>query len=279
MDYSWKNKKRDLTSIFDLLVKEEPGFISYFRRVSDCDGKKHEWSNCDVESNDHCVDTDFNYTQKFTKSIVVSNSDPELSRWGSIDNRLNRQTVIVLSDLVREINAIALLGVRAASDVGPRMYAGGLYWFATGSGCNQLNCGGKPLSVEVINEAIDVVCSAGFEHPKILCSPRTSETIWDMYKDCIQIIRHDEHRGAYVAVVSDAGDGRVLEIITDPAVPDNDCWVIDPYGFGIVNKKDGRIVDEDCTLDGFDGIRRKVTCEVTFELRNAKQRCCRICIK
>ena len=64
--------------------------------------------------------------------------------------------------------------------------------------------------------------------------------------------------------------------MADPDVPDTDCWLIDPSGFGLSNLRGRAISDTDSTPGGFDGIRRTALGELTFEFKNAKQRCCRI---
>ena len=64
--------------------------------------------------------------------------------------------------------------------------------------------------------------------------------------------------------------------MADPDVPDTDCWLLDPSGFGLSNLKGRAISDEDATPQGFDGIKRMALGELTFEFKNAKQRLCRI---
>ena len=41
--YSFQNKKRDLSDIMSTVIKDEPRFISNFRRVEDAADRKHEW--------------------------------------------------------------------------------------------------------------------------------------------------------------------------------------------------------------------------------------------
>jgi hypothetical protein len=64
--------------------------------------------------------------------------------------------------------------------------------------------------------------------------------------------------------------------MADPDVPDTDVWVLDTAGFGLANLKGRSIADMDATPEGFDGIRRLALGELTFEFRNAAERCCRI---
>jgi hypothetical protein len=65
-------------------------------------------------------------------------------------------------------------------------------------------------------------------------------------------------------------------MIADPDVPDSDVWVLDTTGFGLSMLRGKSVADRDTTPIGFDGIVRTAEGELTFEFRNAKQRCCRI---
>ena len=41
--YSFANARRDLSDIFSTVIKDEPRFISNFKRVADATARKHEW--------------------------------------------------------------------------------------------------------------------------------------------------------------------------------------------------------------------------------------------
>ena len=41
--YSFANTRRDLSDIFSTVIKDEPRFISNFKRVADSTARKHEW--------------------------------------------------------------------------------------------------------------------------------------------------------------------------------------------------------------------------------------------
>ena len=59
-------------------------------------------------------------------------------------------------------------------------------------------------------------------------------------------------------------------------MPDDQAFIVDPAGFGLVPLKGRAVWDEDTTPKGFDGIRRTIMGEYTFEFKNAKQRICRV---
>lgn len=210
--------------------------------------------------------SEFNAVQTVTRYIVTSTSGIE---WGSIDNQVNRQTAVTLSDLARDLNIMSLFGCC----YGDKKMAGGLYYYATGSGALEIDAGEAVLDIDLVNAAAQSVMTKGGEPMQILCSPRQARALSREYKDRLQILRSDDRRGAYVAVVVNEINGRGLALMVDPDVPDTDCWLLDKSCFGLAIES---VYDYDAPLDGFDGIRRKVEANVTFEFKNPKQRCCRI---
>jgi hypothetical protein len=227
---------------------------------------------------ENCVFAEVNYncTQIFRKEIVLSGSALAVGVFGSADNQLNRQTAVALSDLSRDLNRVALFGRRIEASAGVRGEAGGLYYFATGDGALEIDAQSAILDSYLVNDAAKMVMAEGGEPMQILCSPGQARVISCEYKDRLQILRSDDRRGAYVAVIVNEINGRGLTVMADPDVPDTDCWLIDPSGFGLSNLRGRAISDSDSTPKGFDGIRRTALGELTFEFKNAKQRCCRI---
>ena len=153
--------------------------------------------------------------------------------------------------------------------------AGGLYSFAAGNPMNFI-AKGKCLDSYIINDAAQAVLSEGGDPVQILCSPGQARVISNEYKDRLQIMRSDDRRGAYVAVLVNEINGKGMTILADPDVPDTDAWVLDPAGFGLSCLKGRGISDTDATPGGFDGIRRVALAELTFEFKNIRQRACRI---
>lgn len=362
--YSFANTRRDLADIFSSVIKDEPRFISNFKRVADATARKHEWLedqisgravtalsasgntltlssgegrklrqgtlvtldgdaalfavksinndevtvelasangstlsalpaeggifkivstpmeeatvNGDGEENCALAGVNYNCTQIFRKEIVLSGSALAVGVWGNADNQLNRQTAVALADLSRDLNRVALFGRRIEASAGVRGEAGGLYAFATGSGALEIDAKSAVLDSYLVNDAAQMVMAEGGEPMQILCSPGQARVISCEYKDRLQVLRSDDRRGAYVAVIVNEINGRGLTVMADPDVPDTDCWLIDPSGFGLSNLRGRAISDSDSTPKGFDGIRRTALGELTFEFKNAKQRCCRI---
>lgn len=366
--YTFANRKRDLSDILSAVIKDEPRFISNFRRVPDAKLNKHEWledqlqgrsitataisdgklsvsaadfakvrkgtllgmkndpalfavsgvdasnqtinvtlaasngsasgvatlpadggvfsiistpmsegtGNGDGEENYANSSVVWNTTQIFRKEIVLSGTALAVNLYGNADNQLNRQTAFALADLARDLNRVALFGRRVESNPGTPGEAGGLYCFATGEGALAIDAAGAQLDSFIINDAAQSVLGEGGDPLQILCSPGQARVISNEFKDRLQILRSDDRRGAYVASIVNEITGNALTVMADPDVPDTDAWILDPSGFGLANLKGRAISDEDATPKGFDGIRRIALGELTFEFRNAKQRCCRI---
>ena len=219
---------------------------------------------------------EYNITQIFRKDIVLSGSALATGVYGNIDNQLNRQTAFALSELARDLNRHALFGRRVEASAGVRGEAGGLYAFAAGNGGLDIDAGGAVLDSFLINDGAQAVLSEGGNPVQILCNPGQARVLSAEYRDRLQILRSDDVRGSYVAMIVNEINGRGMTIMADSDVPENDCWILDTAGFGIANLQGRAITDEDATPKGFDGIKRMALGELTFVFRNAKQRCCRI---
>ena len=219
---------------------------------------------------------EWNATQIFRKEIVISGSALAVSLNGSADNQLNRQTALALAELARDLNRVALFGRRVEPQAGIHGEAGGLYYFCTRDNSLSIDAGKTRLDSFAINDGAQKVLAEGGDPMQILCSPGQARVISNEYRDRIQILRSDDRRGAYVAVIVNEINGRGMTIMADPDVPDTDAWILDPQCFALSSLSGRAITDTDATPKGFDGIRRVAIGELTFEFRNASQRCCRL---
>ena len=218
----------------------------------------------------------YNTTQIFRKEIVLSGSALAVNVYGSADNQLNRQTAFALADLARDLNRVALFGRRVEPGPGVRGEAGGLYAFAAGPDGLCIDAANAAMDSFLVNDGAQAVLGAGGEPSQILCSPGQARIISNEYRNNLQILRSDDRRGAYVAVIVNDINGKGMTVMADPDMPDTEAWIIDPEGFGLAALQGRAISDEDATPSGFDGIRRMALGELTFEFRNATARCCRI---
>ena len=362
--YSFSDKKRDLTDVLSTVIKDEPRFISNFKRVEDATQQKHEWlqdqiagravtatdvntgivtaspldvaklkvgtllvvkddsalfqvsevnsattftvvlvaangsskttpatddvmnivsspmvegtANGDGEESYHLSETEYNCTQIFRKDIILTGSALAINVYGNVDNQINRQTAFALGETARDLNRVALFGRRVAAASGTVGEIGGLYYFGTTAGALTVDAGSAALDSFMVNDAAQSVLSEGGDPTQILCSPGQARVLSNEFRDKLQIVRSDEKRGAYVAVVINDINGRAMTIMADPDVPDTDAWIMDTAGFGLSNLKGRALSDEDATPKGFDGIKRMALGELTLEFKNARQRLCRI---
>lgn len=232
--------------------------------------------NGDGEETSHLSNTEYNYMQIFRKDIVLTGTALAINVYGSVDNQLNRQTAFALGELARDLNRVALFGVRREPTSGVRGEAGGLYCFAAGEDCMSIDGANLALDSFMINDAAQNILSEGGEPMQILCSPGQARVLSNEYKPSLQILRSDNRRGAYVATIVNEISGRGMTIMADPDVPDSDIWVMDTTGLGLASLKGRSITDVDATPQGFDGVKRMALGELTFEFKNARQRLCRI---
>lgn len=231
----------------------------------------------DGEESSHMSDTAYNCTQIFRKDIILTGSSIAINVYGGVDNQVNRQTAYALGELARDLNRVALFGRRvenSASDIGE---AGGLYYFST-EVAGGMSIDGDECSLDsiMVNDAAQAILSAGGDPVQILCSPGQARVLSNEYRNQLQIVRSDDRRGAYVAVIVNEINGRGMTIMADPDMPDTDAFILDPSGFALVPLQGRAISDEDATPKGFDGVMRMAIGELTFEFKNAGQRICRI---
>lgn len=231
--------------------------------------------NGDDESGEIVGSVQWNAMQTFRKEIVVGGTALNMNFYGSADNQLNRQTAFALADLARDLNRVALFGRRVEKTDKVRGEAGGLYYFAAETNAPKVDAKGAMLDSFMLNDAASQIIFNGGEPMQILCSPGQARVLTQEYRDRIQILRSDDRRGAYVAVIVNEINGRGMTIMADPDVPDQDVWVLDTGCFALANLHGSAITDMDATPRGFDGIRRVATGELTFEFRNVQQRCFR----
>ena len=181
-----------------------------------------------------------------------------------------------IAGLARDLNRVALFGRRVEPAPGVHGEAGGLYFFGTRENSLSIDAGKTRLDSFSINDAAQKVLAEGGDPMQILCSPGQARVISNEYRDRIQILRSDDRRGAYVAVIVNEINGRGMTIMADPDVPDCDAWILDPQCFALSNLNGRAITDTDATPKGFDGIKRMALGELTFVFKNAHQRFCRI---
>lgn len=225
----------------------------------------------------HQAKIGYNYTQIFRKDVTLSRSAIQTAVYGNLDNQINNQVSLKLEEMVRDMNGVLVFGHRQERSGSALGMAGGLYEFATGEGALSVDgSGSAALDDIIINDAIQQVAGAGGTPTIVYTCPAQARVIGASTRDQVRIVREDRVRGNYVAQVVNALNGSLLTIVADPLmnVVPNEAWVIDPAMISIHHMQ--APTDSDSTGPGFDGIRRSLIAETTFEFNTAKLRACQI---
>ena len=112
-------------------------------------------------------------------------------------------------------------------------------------------------------------------HPgTVYGTPQQMRVLANEYKQNVTVMRDDEKRGVYVAVVVNESNGQNIELVGDPDFDDSAVFVADDDCFAISWMR--KLGDTDSTQPDADGISRKILGEYTMEFHNANQRVCRI---
>ncbi len=233
-------------------------------------------TNDDGEETYHHLGTNANATQILRKEIIISGSALAIKVYGNVTNQLNYQTSFALAELTQDLNRIALFGRRVYPTGVVKGEIGGLYYYGTQEGGASVNANGNRIDSYVINDAAQLCVNNGVRPTLILCGPGQARVISNEYKNQLQVIREDNTRGAYVAVIVNEINGSTMTVMVEPEIPDTHAWIMDTSGFGLSNLSGRGIRDEDATPKGFDGIRRMALGELTLEFKNAKSRLCLI---
>lgn len=214
-----------------------------------------------------------NYTQIFRKEIVLSGTAISVSTYG-IENSIERQTVLRLADFARDLNYQAMFGYPVQPSVSAEGAAGGLFYFGTQSGGLSVDANGLAFDSFVVNDGAQAVAAEGGNPTVIICGIGQARVLSADMNDRLTVVRQDVQRGTYVANVVNDVNGSMIRIFADKAMPDDQAFIVDPDGFGLVPMTGRAVYDADTTEAGFDGVRRTILGEYTFEFKNAKQRIC-----
>lgn len=228
--------------------------------------------NSDAEQQYRESDTAYNQMQIFRKLVQLTRTSMGIGVYG-IENSLATQEAFAMQQIARDMSRAALLGARVAGTSSVLGSAGGLYTFASSL---EVDASSTTLDNYLINDAAQSILAQGGMPSVILCSPGQARVISAINADKVQVMQAAQTRGEFVTNVVNDISGASQIVIGDYDVPDTQAWVLDPAGFAISYLTNGRMADSDTTSDGFDGIQRTILGELTFEFKNANQRCCKI---
>ena len=225
------------------------------------------------ESKVHQSGVNYNYTQIFRKEVELSGTAINTRVYG-LENDINRQVNLRMGDFVRDMNQTALFGVPVQASASANGAAGGLFYFGTQVGGLYVDANSTAFDSFVVNDAASAVSSAGGNPTVIICGIGQARVLSADMRDRITVVQEDNQRGAFVANIVNDVSGDLIRIFADPGIPDGQAFVVDPTGFGLVPMQARGVTDRDTSPNGFDGIRRTLLGEYTFEFKNALQRIC-----
>ena len=219
------------------------------------------------------ISSNYNYTQIVRKDLGLSNSALATKTIDQVENSISRQTEFAISEIDRDMNRAAIWGIRTERNEATDTFgeAGGLYAFATAL---TIDAGGKRLTSKLINDAVMKVQDEGGHPGTVYGTPQQMRVLANEYKQNVTVMRDDEKRGVYVAVVVNESNGQNIELVGDPDFDDSAVFVADDDCFAISWMR--KLGDTDSTQPDADGISRKILGEYTMEFHNANQRVCRI---
>ena len=227
----------------------------------------------DGENKIHQSDPNFNYTQIYRKEVVLSGTAINVGVYG-IENSIQYQTALRMNDFVRDLNATALFGYPVQPTTGVNGMAGGLFYYGTLSGGLYVDANSVAFDSFLVNDAAQAVAGQGGTPTVIICGIGQARVLSADMRNHVTIVQGDESRGTFVANVINDVTGGMINIFADKSIPDTQAFVVDPTGFGLVPLQGRAVFDKDTTEEGFDGIRRTILGEYTFEFKNPKQRIC-----
>lgn len=225
------------------------------------------------ENKIHQSGTADNYTQIFRKDIVISGTGIAIATYG-IENSIQRQTSLRLADFARDLNLQALRGVPVQPTSSAMGAAGGLFYYGTQDGGLFVDAGSLAFDSFVVNDGAQAISAEGGNPTVIICGIGQARVLSADMNDRVTVVRQDTQRGTFVANVVNDVTGTMMQIFADKEMPDDQGFIVDTAGFGLVALRGRAVSDRDTTPNGFDGIRRTILGEYTFEFKNAKQRIC-----
>ena len=128
----------------------------------------------------------------------------------------------------------------------------------------------------LVNDGAQQITDEGAQPSIILCSPGQARVLSADMVDQVIINQDNNARGSYVARVTNDITGAQQTIFSEPMMPDNIAFVLDPTGLGLTPLGGRSMADSDATTATCDSIRRKIIGEYTFEFKNSLQRISKI---
>jgi hypothetical protein len=211
-------------------------------------------------------ETKDNFTQIFRRDTNLTGTAISTDTYDNA-NQMNLQVMNAMRELQYELNFTLWHGYKAQGAKGLPAKAGGLYDF-----CNEnvVDAGGDAITEADINTVVGKIIKKGGLPNTIVLNRALAPAISALYKDQIIIGEDSTTRGAYVNKIKDAY-GNILDVIYDDQCPKKHCWIMDINKIKLSPLQGRAFKDMDSTPAGYDGEKRTVIGEYTFEIYNAAE--------
>lgn len=214
--------------------------------------------------------TDYNYTQIGERYASVSNTQMAVSTY-NVDNELDYQVKLRLSELSREFNDWLIYGRRIQGSAGTPSTTGGLLYFANAKGAAKQNLSGAEVSAKAVNDLMEQVYLRGGNVNTILTNTAGARQISKLAKDTIRTVRTDEATGHRISTfVSDIVGGGEATVVVDPNFPKNKIALFDRSILSLHALRP--LYDEDASIKGADFVARQIRGEYGIKVKNAKEK-------
>lgn len=211
-------------------------------------------------------DTKDNFTQIFRRDTNLTGTAISTNTYDNA-NQMNLQVMNALRELQYELNFSLWHGYKVQGAKGKPAKAGGLYEFCTE---NIVDAGGDGITEADINAVVGKIIKKGGLPNTIVINRALAPAISDLYKDQIIIGEDSTVRGAYVNKIKDAY-GNILEVIYDDQCPKGHVWIFDINKIKVSPLQGRAFKDMDSTPAGYDGEKRTIIGEYTFEIYNGAE--------
>jgi len=214
--------------------------------------------------------TEYNYTQIFDRTALVSNTSIEIPKYG-IGGALNYQVERQLMDIAYEMNRTILRSPRVQRTASENGTMGGIMRFLAQAGGNSVDANGVAITPSIMNNGFETAKQNGAQGINlILCNPVQARKIsaFNTNGNNPMVQRNDTTTGSYVTTyVSDQGD--VVTIVADRNFDKDKIALLDMTKIVMVPLQNRQMTDKDATAPGDDFVARRIIGEYTLEVKNA----------
>lgn len=216
--------------------------------------------------------TEYNYTQIFDRTALVSNTSIEIPKYGiggALDYQVSRQ----LMDIGYEMERTILRSPRVQRTASENGTMGGIMWFLGNASGNSVDANGVAITQDIMNNAFEIAKQNGAQGINlILCNPVQARKIsaFNTNGNNPLVQRNDTTTGSYVTTyISDQGD--VVTIVADRNFDKDKIALLDMSKIALVPLQNRAMSDKDATNNGDDFVARRILGEYTLEVKNAGQ--------